>query len=68
MTKTIIIIFLVSYGVSWQTVWIKISQLRKKQADQDPTVCHAAFGMLDGLVDMIVNCFHMLKIAMMTTS
>ena len=44
-------------------MWIKISQLLKKQADQDPTVCHAAFGMLDGLVDMIVTCFHMLKIA-----
>ena len=45
----IINIYLVSYGFSWQTVWIQIS--------------YAANVMLHGLVDMIVACYHMLKIA-----
>ena len=63
MTKNpIIIIFLVLYEVSWQTVWILISQLPQKLADQDPTVYHVAYIMLHGLVDMIVT-FHMLKVA-----
>ena len=44
-------------------MWIQISQLLQKLADQDPTVYHAAYAMLHSLVDMIVICFHMLKIA-----
>ena len=32
-------------------------------ANQDPTVYYAAYVMLHDLVDMIVTCFHMLKIA-----
>ena len=45
-------------------MWIQISQLLKKPADQDPTVYHAAYVMLHDLVDiMMVTCFHMLKIA-----
>ena len=51
------------HEVSWQTVWIQISQLLQKLADQDPTVCHAAYIILHGLVDMIMICFHILKIA-----
>ena len=57
----IIIIFLVSYEISWQTVWILNSQLLKKLADKYPTVYHAAYVMLHSLVDMIVSCFHLLK-------
>ena len=30
---------------------------------RNPNVYHAAYDMLHGLVDMIVTCFHMLKIA-----
>ena len=41
-------------------MWIQISQLLKKLTDQDPTVYHAAYVILHGLVDMI--CFHILKI------
>ena len=60
----IIIIFLISYEVSWQTVWVQISQLLRKLADLDPTVYHAAYVMMHDLVDiMTVSCFHMLKIA-----
>ena len=39
-------------------MWIQISQL----ADQDPTVYHAAYVVLHGLVYMIMICFHILKI------
>ena len=51
------------HEVSWQTVWIQISQLFQKLADQDPTVYHAAYVILYSLVDMIMICFHILKIA-----
>ena len=44
-------------------MWIQISQLLKKLADQDPTVYHAAYVILHSLVDMIMICFHILKIA-----
>ena len=43
-------------------MWILISQLLRKLADQDPPVYQAAYVMLHGLVDMM-TCFHMLKIA-----
>ena len=57
----IFIIFLVSCEVSWQTVWIRMDQLLKKLADQYPTVYHAAYVMLYGLIDMIVTCFSLAK-------
>ena len=54
-------------------MWIQISQLLRKLVDQDPTVYYApyvmatvyyaAYVMAHGLVDMIVTCFHLLKIA-----
>ena len=44
--------------VFWQTVGIQISQLLKKLADQDPRCLPCSYG----LVDMVVICFHMLKI------
>ena len=38
--------------------------IQKKLADRDPTVYHhATYVMFLGLVDMIVTCFHMQKIA-----
>ena len=43
-------------------MWIQISQLMKL-ADHDSTVYHVAYVILHGLVDMIMTCFHMLKIA-----
>ena len=59
----IIIIFLVFIPGFLASSGILISQLLRKLADQDPTVYYAAYVMLPGLVDMIVTCFHMLKIA-----
>ena len=57
--KPIIIFFLVSYEVSWQTMWIQISQLLKELADQALTVYRAAYVLLHGFLDMIVTFFHM---------
>ena len=40
-------------------MWIQI----RKLADQGPTVYYVAYIILHGLVDMIMTCFDMLKIA-----
>ena len=44
-------------------MWIQISQLLRRLADQDPTIYHVAYFILHDLVDMIMTCLHMLKIA-----
>ena len=44
-------------------MWIQISQLLSMLADQDPTVYHVAYVILQGFVNMILTWATMLKIA-----
>ena len=50
------------------TVWLQISQLLQKVADQDLHFCHAFYVLLYSLVDNRVTCFHLQKYHVSTCS